>query len=80
MSQGPLCPNLSQKVPKWLTFRYSGEHIFTPFCQFSGQNSKYPMLQMLANFLTSRKSVLNGPANGPQVRYSKIQNRLSRAP
>ena len=26
-------------------------HIFTPFCQFWGQNSKYPPLQKLGNFL-----------------------------
>ena len=32
------------------------------------------------NFTTSGKSALNGPANGPEVRYSKIQNRLSRPP
>ena len=31
-------------------------------------------------FLTCRKSAPNGPANGPAVTYSKIQNRLSRAP
>ena len=32
------------------------------------------------NLLTSGQSALNGPANGPAVTYSKIQNRLSRAP
>ena len=32
------------------------------------------------NFSTSRKSALNGPANGSEVTYSKIQNRLSRPP
>ena len=31
-------------------------------------------------FGTSVKSTLNGPANGSEVTYSKIQNRLSRAP
>ena len=31
-------------------------------------------------FLTSGQSALNGPANGSEVTYSKIQNRLSRAP
>ena len=30
--------------------------------------------------LTSGQSALNGPANGSEVTYSKIQNRLSRAP
>ena len=32
------------------------------------------------NFLTSGKLALNGPANDPEATYSKIQNRLSRAP
>ena len=41
---------------------------------------KYPFLETSANFSTSQKLALNGPANGPGVRYSKIQNRLSRAP
>ena len=31
-------------------------------------------------FSTSGQSVLNGPPNGPTVIWSKIQNRLSRAP
>ena len=25
-------------------------HIFTPFCQFWGQNSEYPLLQKFGNF------------------------------
>ena len=33
-----------------------------------------------ATFWTSHQLALNGPANGLVVRYSKIQNRLSRAP
>ena len=41
-------------------------------------------IQMAENrcvtFWTSVKSTLNGPSNGSQVTYSKIQNRLSRAP
>ena len=41
-------------------------------------------IQMAENlrvtFWTSVKSTLNGPANGPVVTYSKIQNRLRRAP
>ena len=32
------------------------------------------------NFWTSVKSTLIGPANGPVVTYSKIQNRLRRPP
>ena len=31
-------------------------------------------------FLTSGQSALNGPVNSSKVRYSKIQNRLSRPP
>ena len=31
-------------------------------------------------FLTSGQLAFNGPANSSKVRYSKIQNRLSRAP
>ena len=31
-------------------------------------------------FWTSVKLTFNGPANDPPVTYSKIQNRLSRAP
>ena len=31
-------------------------------------------------FLTSGQSAINGPANSPEVTYSKIQNRLSRPP
>ena len=41
-------------------------------------------IQMAENlrvtFWTSVKSTLNSPANGPEVTYSKIQNRLRRAP
>ena len=41
-------------------------------------------IQMAENlcvtFWTSVKSTLNGPANGPEVTYSKMQNRLRRAP
>ena len=33
-----------------------------------------------ATFLTSWQSALNGPANSPEVTYSKIQDRLRRAP
>ena len=41
-------------------------------------------IQMVENlgvtFWTSVKLTLNSPAIGPEVTYSKIQNRLSRAP
>ena len=35
---------------------------------------------LCVTFWTSVKLTLNGPANGSEVTYSKIQNRLSRAP
>ena len=61
--------------------RCSGEHIFTPFCQFMAQNSKYKRPKAFVELLfTSGKLALNGPPDGPVVRYSKIQNGLSRAP
>ena len=41
-------------------------------------------IQMAENlcvtFWTSVKLTFNGPVNNPSVTYSKIQNRLSRAP
>ena len=41
-------------------------------------------IQMTENlhvtFWTSVKSTLNGSPNGPEVTYSKIQNRLRRVP
>ena len=41
-------------------------------------------IQMAENlrvtFWTSVKSIFNSPVNNPPVTYSKIQNRLSRAP
>ena len=46
-----------------------------------GLKFKIQMVENLrVNFWTSVKSTLNGPANGPEVTYSKIQNRLRRAP
>ena len=48
-----------------------------------GLKFKIQMAENLcATFWTSVKSTLNGPANGPEVEvtYSKIQNRLWRAP
>ena len=35
---------------------------------------------LYVTFWTSVKSTLNSPANSPEVTYSKIQNRLRRAP
>ena len=42
-----------------------------------GQNSKYPSLQKMSNFLTSGQSTPNGLENNLAVVYSKIQNRSS---
>ena len=50
----------------------SGEHIFTPFCQFGLKIQNTHFYRHRLTFLTSRKLALNGPANSPVVRYSKI--------
>ena len=59
---------------------YSGEYIFTPLYCFGVKIQNTNGRKSSATFLTCVKSTLNGPANGPEVTYSKIQNRLSRAP
>ena len=43
--------------------------MFTPFCKFMGQNSKYPLLQKFGNFLTSCQLAFNGSTNGSAVTY-----------
>ena len=52
-------------------------HLYTGF-RLKNQNTNGRKL--LSNFLDIVKSTLNGPANSPEVTYSKIQNRLRRAP
>ena len=52
-------------------------HLYTGFGVKIQNTHRY---RNLATFLTSWQSPLNGPANSPTVTYSKIQNRLSRAP
>ena len=53
-------------------------HLYTGF-GVKIQKHKWPKI-FIELFLTSGKSALNSPANGSEVTYSKIQNRLSRAP
>ena len=54
---------------------------FYTFLPILGLKFKIQMAENLCSiFLTCVKSTLNGPANGPTVTHSKIQNRLSRAP
>ena len=54
---------------------------FYTFILVLGLKFKIQMAKNLCvTFWTSVKSTLNGPANGPEVTYSKIQNRLRRAP
>ena len=55
-------------------------HIFIPLCKFFGSKFKIMSTIEIRHFLKSGKLALNGPANGPAVTYTKIQNRLSRAP
>ena len=65
------------KQKKWSP----GEYIFTPLYLFWGQIFKIQMAENhCLTFWTSVKLTLNSPANGSEVTYSKIQNRLSRAP
>ena len=52
-------------------------HLYTGFGVKIQNTHRY---RNSATFLTSWQSVLKGPANGPVVTYSKIQNRLSRVP
>ena len=52
-------------------------HLYTGFGVKIQNTHRY---RNSATFLTSWQSALNGPANGSEVTYSKIQNRLRRAP
>ena len=54
---------------------------FYTFIPILGLKFKIQMAENLCvTFWTSVKLTLNSPPNGPVVTYSKIQNRLSRAP
>ena len=109
MSQGPLCPNLTQKVQKEVSqICISTTHPMSKITRSAisrkliDQNKQKKIvfwriyfytsmlvlglkfkIQMAENhcltFWTSVKSTLDGPANGSEVIYSKIQNRLRRA-
>ena len=52
-------------------------HLYTGFGVIIQNTHRY---RNSATFLTSWQLAPNSPANGPMVTYSKIQNRLSRAP
>ena len=54
--------------------------IFLPVFHNSSRASEVLFVLPTYMEITSHQSALNGPANGPHMRYSKIQNRLSRAP
>ena len=66
-----------QKQKKMVSWRI----YFYTFILVSGSKCKIQVDKNLCwTFLTSGQSALNGPAKSSEVRYSKIQNRLSRAP
>ena len=52
-------------------------HLYTGFGVKIQNNHRY---RNSATFLTCWQLALKSPANGSEVTYSKIQNRLSRAP
>ena len=57
------------------------ENIFDTSMLVLGLKFKIQMAENLrVTFWTSVKLTFNGPANDPLVTYSKMQNRLSRAP
>ena len=63
-----------KKIVFWKIYFYTSIPVF-------GLKFKIQMAENLCvTFWTSVKSALNGPPNGPAMTYSKIQNRLSRAP
>ena len=73
ISRKPVNPKKTKKVGRENIFL----HLYTGFGVKIQNTHRY---RNSATFLTSWQSALNGPANGPTVTYSKIQNRLSRAP
>ena len=67
-------PKQKKKIVFWRIYFYTSIPVL-------GLKFKIQMAENLCvTFWTSVKSTLNGPPNGPAVTYSKIQNRLSRAP
>ena len=74
ISWKPIDQNKTKKIVFWRI------HFYTSILVL-GLKFKIQMAENLCvTFWTSVKSTLNGLANGPEVTYSKIQNRLSRAP
>ena len=73
ISQKPVNQKKKKKVGRENIFL----HLYTGFGVKIQNTHRY---RNSATFLTSWQLALNGPANGPTVTYSKIQNRLSRAP
>ena len=74
ISRKPIDQNKTKKIVFWRIYFYTSMLVL---------GLKYK-IQMAENHCvtvwTSVKLTLNGPANGSEVIYSKIQNRLSRAP
>ena len=74
ISRKPINQNKKKKIVFWRIYFYTSMLAL-------GLKFKIQMAENLRVTLwTSVKSTLNGPVNGPEVRYSKIQNRLRRAP
>ena len=70
----PIDQNKKKKIVFWTIYVYTCMLVL-------GLKFKIQMAENLCvTFWTSIKLTLNGPANGPEVTYSKIQNRLRRAP
>ena len=67
-------PKQKKKIMFWRIYFYTS--ILVLGLKFKIQMAK----NVCINFWTSVKSTLNGPANSPEVTYSKIQNRLRRVP
>ena len=73
ISRKPIDQN-KKKIDLWRIYFYT-------FILVLGWKFKIQMAENLRwTFWTCVKSTLNGPANGPEETYSKIQNRLRRAP
>ena len=68
---------INQKKKKNLPLENIFLHLYTSFgVKIQNTNGQKSLL----NFFDMCKLTLHSPANSPEVTYSKIQNRLSRAP
>ena len=73
ISWKPINQNKKEKIMFWRIYFYTSMLVV-------GLKFKIQMAENLhVTFWTSVKLTLNSPANGPEVTYSKIQNRLRRA-